>query len=158
MATDHATFGAGCFWGVEDRFRQIPGVLETSVGYMGGSKANPSYEQVCGGATDHAEVVHLAFDPAIVSYDNLLKIFWDNHNPTTPNQQGPDFGSQYRSVIFTHSEEQRDAATASKEALEASGKWRRPIVTEIVPAQVFNRAEEYHQNYFLKNGGSCHIS
>lgn len=152
-----ATFGAGCFWGVEERFRQIPGVLETAVGYMGGSTAKPSYEQVCNGDTDHAEVVHLTFDPSVVSYDTLLKIFWDNHNPTTPNQQGPDFGSQYRSVIFTHSEEQRDAATASKEALEASGKWKRPIVTEIVPAQTFNRAEEYHQKYFLKNGGSCHI-
>lgn len=152
-----ATFGAGCFWGVEERFRQIPGVLETAVGYMGGSTAKPSYEQVCSGDTDHAEVVHLTFDPSVVSYDTLLKIFWDNHNPTTPNQQGPDFGSQYRSVIFTHSEEQRDAATTSKEALEASGKWKRPIVTEIVPAQTFNRAEEYHQKYFLKNGGSCHI-
>jgi peptide-methionine (S)-S-oxide reductase len=157
MAMELATFGAGCFWGVEERFRQIPGVLETAVGYMGGSTAKPSYEQVCNGDTDHAEVVHLTFDPSVVSYDTLLKIFWDNHNPTTPNQQGPDFGSQYRSVIFTHSEEQRDAATASKEALEASGKWKRPIVTEIVPAQTFNRAEEYHQKYFLKNGGSCHI-
>jgi peptide-methionine (S)-S-oxide reductase len=157
MATEFATFGAGCFWGVEERFRQVPGVLETAVGYMGGSIDHPSYEQVCSGTTDHAEVVHVAFDPEIVSYETLLKLFWENHNPTTPNQQGPDFGTQYRSVIFTHTEAQKEAAQASKATLEASGVWKKPIVTEIVPAQEFNRAEDYHQKYFLKNGGSCHI-
>ncbi len=157
MATEFATFGAGCFWGVEERFRQVPGVLETAVGYMGGSIDHPSYEQVCSGTTDHAEVVHVAFDPEIVSYETLLKLFWENHNPTTPNQQGPDFGTQYRSVIFTHTEVQMELAQASKTALEASGVWKKPIVTEIVPAQEFNRAEDYHQKYFLKNGGSCHI-
>jgi peptide-methionine (S)-S-oxide reductase len=157
MATEYATFGAGCFWGVEERFRQVPGVLETAVGYMGGSIDHPTYEQVCSGTTDHAEVVHVAFDPESVSYEALLKLFWENHNPTTPNQQGPDFGTQYRSVIFTHTEAQMEAAQASKTALEASGVWKMPIVTEIVPAQEFNRAEDYHQKYFLKNGGSCHI-
>ncbi len=157
MPTELATFGAGCFWGVEERYRQIPGVLETAVGYMGGSVDHPTYEQVCDGNTDHAEVVHLTFDPSIVSYEALLNIFWENHNPTTPNQQGPDFGSQYRSVIFTHTDKQRELAQASKEAVEASGKWKRPVVTEIVPAQTFNRAEEYHQKYFQKNGGSCHF-
>ncbi len=157
MATEFATFGAGCFWGVEERFRQVPGVLETAVGYMGGSIDHPTYEQVCSGTTDHAEVVHVAFDPDAVSYETLLKLFWENHNPTTPNQQGPDFGTQYRSVIFTHTEAQMEAAQASKATLEASGVWKKPIVTEIVPAQEFHRAEEYHQKYFLKNGGSCHI-
>lgn len=157
MATEQATFGAGCFWGVEERYRQIPGVLETAVGYMGGTVKDPTYHQVCDDTTGHAEVVHLTFDPSIVSYDQLLKVFWENHNPTTINRQGPDFGSQYRSIIFTYSDEQRAKALASKAALEASGAWKSQIVTEIVPAQPFYRAEEYHQKYLLKNGGVCHI-
>jgi len=157
MATEQAAFGAGCFWGVEERYRQVPGVLETAVGYMGGTTQHPSYEEVCNDTTGHAEVVHLTFDPAIVSYEALLKIFWENHNPTTLNRQGPDFGTQYRSVIFTYSDAQRDQAEASKAALEASKKWRDPIVTEIAPALPFYRAEEYHQKYLLKNGGTCHF-
>ncbi len=157
MQTVHATFGAGCFWGVEERFRQIPGVLETAVGYMGGTVKDPTYHQVCDDATGHAEVVHLSFDPSMVSYDQLLKVFWDNHNPTTLNRQGPDVGTQYRSVIFTYSDEQRARALVSKEELEASGKWKNPIVTVIVPAESFYRAEEYHQKYLLKNGGVCHF-
>lgn len=157
MATEQAAFGAGCFWGVEERYRQVPGVLETAVGYMGGTTEHPSYEEVCNDTTGHAEVVHLTFDPTVVSYEALLKIFWENHNPTTLNRQGPDFGTQYRSVIFTYSDTQRDQAEASKAALEASKKWRDPIVTEIIPALPFYRAEEYHQKYLLKNGGTCHF-
>lgn len=157
MATEQAAFGAGCFWGVEERYRQVPGVLETAVGYMGGTTENPSYEEVCNDTTGHAEVVHLTFDPAVVSYEALLKIFWENHNPTTLNRQGPDFGTQYRSVIFTYSDAQRTQAETSKAALEASKRWRDPIVTEIVPASSFYRAEEYHQKYLLKNGGTCHF-
>lgn len=157
MPTEQAAFGAGCFWGVEELYRQIPGVLETAVGYMGGATENPTYEQVCNDATGHAEVVHLTFDPSTVSYEALLKLFWENHNPTTLNRQGPDFGTQYRSVIFTYSDAQRVQAEASKAALEASKKWRDPIVTEIVPALPFYRAEEYHQKYLLKNGGTCHF-
>jgi len=157
MATEQAAFGAGCFWGVEERYRQVPGVLETAVGYMGGTTEHPSYEEVCNDTTGHAEVVHLTFDPTVVSYEALLKIFWENHNPTTLNRQGPDFGTQYRSVIFTYSDAQRDQAEASKAALEASKKWRDPIVTEIIPALPFYRAEEYHQKYLLKNGGTCHF-
>lgn len=157
MATEQATFGAGCFWGVEERYRQIPGVLETAVGYMGGTVKDPTYHQVCDDTTGHAEVVHLTFDPSLVSYDQLLKIFWENHNPTTLNRQGPDVGTQYRSVIFTHSEEQRARALASKAEIEASGVWKQPIVTEIIPAEPFYRAEEYHQKYLLKNGGVCHF-
>lgn len=152
-----ATFGAGCFWGVEERYRQIPGVLETAVGYMGGTVTDPTYEQVCTGATGHAEVLQLTFNPSLVSYETLLKIFWENHNPTTLNRQGPDMGSQYRSVIFTHSDAQRTLALASKEALAASAKWKHPIVTEIVPAEPFYPAEDYHQKYLLKNGGVCHF-
>ena len=155
--SEHATFGAGCFWGVEERYRQIPGVLETAVGYMGGHVAHPTYEQVCTGTTGHVEVLQLSFDPSLVSYEALLKIFWENHNPTTPNRQGPDVGTQYRSVVFTHSNEQQAAAHASKEALAASGKWKSPIVTEIVPAETFYPAEDYHQKYLLKNGGVCHF-
>lgn len=157
MATEQATFGAGCFWGVEERYRQIPGVLETAVGYMGGTVKDPTYHQVCDDTTGHAEVVHLTFDPSLVSYDQLLKIFWENHNPTTLNRQGPDVGTQYRSVIFAHSDEQRARALASKAEIEASGVWKQPIVTEIIPAEPFYRAEEYHQKYLLKNGGVCHF-
>jgi peptide-methionine (S)-S-oxide reductase len=154
---EQATFGAGCFWGVEERYRHIPGVIETAVGYMGGTVKDPTYHQVCNDTTGHAEVVHLTYDPRVVSYEQLLKVFWENHNPTTLNRQGPDVGTQYRSVIFTHSEEQRARALASKEQLEASHLWKNPIVTEIVPAEPFYRAEEYHQKYLLKNGGVCHF-
>jgi peptide-methionine (S)-S-oxide reductase len=153
-----ATFGAGCFWGVEETFRQTPGVIETAVGYTGGKASQPTYEQVCTGRTGHAEAVEVTFDPEQVSYDALLGIFWENHDPTTPNRQGPDVGEQYRSAIFVHSAEQEAAALASKSSLEASGRFRRPIVTQIVPAATFWRAEEYHQQYLAKRGiRSCHI-
>lgn len=153
-----ATFGAGCFWGVEEDFRKVPGVTATAVGYSGGSLANPTYEDVCSDRTGHAEVVQVDYDPAKTSYDSLLDVFWNGHNPTQLNRQGPDFGTQYRSVIFFHSPEQEAAARASKERLAKSGKFARPIVTEISPAQPFWRAEEYHQRYFEKRGGgSCHV-
>lgn len=152
-----ATFGAGCFWGVEDLFLNVPGVSNTAVGYMGGALEHPTYEVVCTDKTGHAEVVQITYDPAKVSYEDLLKIFWENHNPTTPNRQGPDTGSQYRSVIFYHSPEQKEAAEKSKKDIDAKGIWNKPVVTEIAPATTFWRAEEYHQKYHLKNGGSCHI-
>lgn len=155
---EKATFGAGCFWGVEATFRQIPGVVETAVGYEGGALENPTYKDVCTDETGHAEVVQVIFDPAKVSFETLLNVFWENHNPTTLNSQGPDFGSQYRSAIFFHSPEQQAAAEASKAAQDGSGHFKRPIVTEIVPAQTFYRAEEYHQQYLEKRGLShCHI-
>lgn len=153
-----ATFGAGCFWGVEERFRTTPGVISTSVGYEGGTMENPTYEDVCTNATGHAEVVQIEFDPEQISYEALLEIFWANHNPTTLNRQGPDIGTQYRSVIFYHSPEQKTAAEKSKAALEASGKWKQSIVTQIVPAQTFYKAEDYHQQYLAKRGlNTCHI-
>ena len=153
-----ATFGAGCFWGVEEDFRKVPGVTATAVGYSGGKLANPTYEDVCSDRTGHAEVVEVEYDPAKASYDSLLDVFWNGHNPTQLNRQGPDVGTQYRSVIFFHSPEQEAAARASKERLGKSGKFGRPIVTEISPAQPFWRAEEYHQRYFEKRGGgSCHV-
>ncbi len=153
-----ATFGAGCFWGVEEFYRKLDGVKDTSVGYMGGTKTNPTYEDVCSDATGHAEVVQVTYDPAIVSYEKLLEIFWQNHNPTTLNRQGPDIGRQYRSVIFYADESQQAAAERSKVALEASGTWPKPIVTEISPATSFWKAEEYHQKYLMKRGqDSCHI-
>jgi len=153
-----ATFGAGCFWGVEESFRQIPGVLDTSVGYLGGLTQYPTYQDVCSDETGHAEVVQITFDPAKVSYDQLLDAFWEAHDPTTLNRQGPDMGTQYRSAIFFHSAEQERLARASKEKMESSGKFRRPIVTEITPASTFYRAEEYHQKYLAKRGLShCHI-
>lgn len=152
-----ATFGAGCFWGVEDTFRQIPGVLDVIVGYTGGTMKDPTYEMVCTGTTGHAEAVQVTYDPAKVTYETLLNVFWEHHNPTTRDQQGPDFGSQYRSVIFTHDSEQKRTAEASKDALEKSGKWNRPIVTEIADASPFYSAEDYHQQYLKKNGlSSCH--
>jgi peptide-methionine (S)-S-oxide reductase len=155
---DKATFGAGCFWGVEAAFRQLPGVKATAVGYMGGTLDNPTYEDVCTDRTGHAEVVEVDYDPARVSYDDLLKVFWENHDPTTRNRQGPDVGSQYRSVIFFHNPEQQAAAAASKKGLELSGRFGRPIVTEIVPAGTFWRAEDYHQQYLEKRGlAQCHI-
>jgi peptide-methionine (S)-S-oxide reductase len=153
-----ATFGAGCFWGVEETFRRIKGVKDTAVGYTGGALQNPTYKDVCTNETGHAEVVQVTYDPAEVSYDQLLDVFWNSHNPTTLNRQGPDWGTQYRSAIFFHSPEQEAAARASREKLEKSGRFNRPIVTQIVPAPVFYRAEEYHQRYLEKRGiSSCHI-
>jgi len=154
-----ATFGAGCFWGVESAFRQIPGVTDATVGYEGGTLVNPSYKDVCTDGTGHAEVVQVAFDPAKVSYDQLLDAFWNLHDPTTLNRQGPDMGTQYRSVIFTHSPEQETAAKASLAKLASSGRFKRPIVTQVVPASTFYPAEEYHQRYFEKQGiaPTCHI-
>jgi peptide-methionine (S)-S-oxide reductase len=151
---ERATFGAGCFWGVEAAFARVKGVIRTAVGYMGGHTDHPTYEDVCSGTTGHAEVVEVVFDPAVVSYDDLLGIFWEIHNPTTRNRQGPDVGAQYRSVIFYHSDTQRSTAEASKERTDTSGRFRGPIVTEISPAQTFWRAEEYHQQYFKKHGRS----
>ncbi len=156
MAT--ATFGAGCFWGVEAEFRRTPGVISTAVGYEGGHLANPTYKDVCSDSTGHAEVVQVEYDPDRIAYEDLLKVFWENHDPTTLNRQGPDFGSQYRSVVFFHSPEQETAALASKAALDASGRFRRPIVTLIEPAREFWKAEEYHQQYLEKRGlATCHI-
>jgi peptide-methionine (S)-S-oxide reductase len=155
--TEKATFGAGCFWGVEAEFRKLDGVTSTAVGYMGGKLDNPTYEDVCYRDTGHAEVVHVLFDPARVSYEKLLDLFWRMHDPTTLNRQGPDVGSQYRSVVFFHSPEQEKAAAARRDELQGSGKFRRPIVTEIVPASTFWRAEDYHQRYLEKRGlASCH--
>jgi peptide-methionine (S)-S-oxide reductase len=155
---DKATFGAGCFWGVEETFRAVPGVTKTSVGYMGGGLKNPTYEDVCTDRTGHAEVVQVEFDPAQVSYDKLLDVFWENHDPTTLNRQGPDRGTQYRSVIFYHSAEQEEQAKASKERMERSGRFKRPVVTAIVPASEYWMAEDYHQQYLAKRGLShCHI-
>jgi peptide-methionine (S)-S-oxide reductase len=150
-----ATFAAGCFWGVEAKFRAIKGVVDAAVGYTGGSTDDPTYQQVCTDETGHAEAVLVEFDPAIVSYEQLLDAFWQMHDPTQLNRQGPDSGSQYRSAIFYHTPEQQAAAIASKAALEKSGRMRRPIATEIVPAQTFWRAEEYHQRYHEKHGGAC---
>ena len=154
MQTEKATFGAGCFWGVEEAFRNVKGVLSTSVGYAGGTLENPTYQDVCTDKTGHAELVQVEFDPSEVSYDQLLDVFWSNHNPTTLNRQGPDVGTQYRSVIFYHSPEQQAAAKASKEKLEKSGRFNRSIVTQIEPASTFWHAEEYHQHYLQKRGQS----
>jgi len=155
---EKATFGAGCFWGVEAAFRQVKGVTSTAVGYMGGTLKDPTYEDVCTDRTGHAEVVQVEFDPSQVSYQELLQVFWDNHDPTTLNRQGPDVGTQYRSAIFYHTPEQKDAAEASKKALVESGKLRCPIVTQIGPATEFWRAEEYHQQYLEKRGlAHCRI-
>jgi peptide-methionine (S)-S-oxide reductase len=153
-----ATFGAGCFWGVEAAYRQIPGVLSTAVGYLGGTYENPTYHDVCTGRTGHAEVVQVDYDPSRITYDDLLTVFWENHDPTTLNRQGPDVGTQYRSAIFYHDDEQKDAAIKSKEERERSGRYKRPIVTEITPATEFYMAEDYHQQYLEKRGlSSCHI-
>lgn len=155
---EKATFGAGCFWGVEETFRNLKGVKETTVGFMGGKTSNPSYEQVCSGLTGHAEVVHITYDPNQISYKDLLEVFWNCHNPMTLNRQGPDEGTQYRSVIFYHHEAQKKIAEDSKTLLQKSGKFSRPIVTKIVSATPFYRAEEYHQQYLKKRGLSvCHI-
>lgn len=153
-----AMFAAGCFWGVEETFRKLKGVLGTAVGYSGGDVPNPTYEQVCADRTGHAEVIEIEYDPAAIGYDQLLDVFWANHDPTTPNRQGPDVGTQYRSAIFYYTPEQQAAAEASKQRLDASGRFRRPVVTLIEPAKPFYRAEEYHQRYLEKRGlGSCHV-
>lgn len=154
MVTEKAIFAAGCFWGVEAAFRQVNGVTSTAVGYTGGTAVNPTYTQVCTGRTGHAEAVRVEYDPAKVSYEELLSVFWENHNPTTLNRQGPDIGTQYRSAIFFLSPEQESAARASKERLGQSGKYSKEIVTEITPASEFYMAEDYHQQYFEKRGVS----
>ncbi len=155
---EKATFAAGCFWGVEAAFRQVPGVTATSVGYMGGKLKSPTYQDVCTDRTGHAEVVEVQFDPSEVTYEQLLEVFWQSHNPTTLNRQGPDVGTQYRSAIFTHNADQEAASRASKERLEQARAFPKPIVTEITPAQEFWRAEEYHQQYLEKRGlAQCHI-
>ena len=153
-----ATFGAGCFWGVEAAYRQIPGVLTTTVGYLGGTLDKPTYKDVCSGRTGHAEVVEVTYDPARITYDDLLTVFWENHDPTTLNRQGPDVGAQYRSAIFYHDDAQKTAAIASRDERDRSGRHPRPIVTEITPATSFYEAEDYHQQYLEKRGlSSCHI-
>ena len=158
LTVNKATFGAGCFWGVEAAFAKIDGVISTEVGYLGGSLENPTYQDVCTGHSGHAEVVEVSFDPTRVSYENLLDAFWQMHDPTQFNRQGPDIGTQYRSAIFVHSPEQEEAARAAKEKLDGSGTFRRPIVTVIEKATTFYRAEEYHQRYLEKRGlGSCHL-
>lgn len=152
-----ATFAAGCFWGVEEAFRTLDGVIDTTVGYMGGTTEHPDYKLVCSGETGHAEVVEVQFDPQVISYPQLLERFWDKHNPTTLNRQGVDFGTQYRSVIFYHDDDQRRQAEESKKVQDQSGRFDDPIVTEITAAGTFWRAEEYHQKYFLKQkpGFTC---
>lgn len=157
MKNELATFGAGCFWGVEEIFRTTDGVIDTAVGYEGGNVPDVTYDMVCYGNTNHAEVVQLEFDPSKVKYEELLEVFWQNHNPTTFNRQGPDVGSQYRSVIFYHNEKQKLAAEKSKDTV--AEKWAgKTIVTQIVPADKFYKAEDYHQQYLAKKGlSSCHI-
>lgn len=158
MSTESATFGAGCFWGIESAFREVDGVVDAAVGYAGGHVEEPTYEEVCGGRTGHAEVVRVDYDPDRVSYDDLLEVFWRIHDPTQVDRQGPDVGSQYRSVIFAHSDEQSQKARASMERLEASGRLDRPVATAVESAGPFWRAEEYHQRYFEKRGeGGCRV-
>ena len=158
VKTERATFAAGCFWGVESAFRQVIGVIYTQVGYTGGRTADPSYKDVCTDTTGHAEAIEITFDPDKVSYRALVELFFKMHDPTQVNRQGPDVGTQYRSAIFYHSPEQKVAAEAAMAALEKSGKYKKPIATQILPAGPFYRAEEYHQRYFEKNGGpACHI-
>jgi peptide-methionine (S)-S-oxide reductase len=153
-----ATFAAGCFWGVEATYRQLPGVISTRVGYTGGNSPNPTYKEVCTDTTGHAEAVEVDYDPAKLSYGKLLEVFWENHDPTQLNRQGPDWGKQYRSAIFFHSPEQETAAKTSKEQLEKSRRFSKPIVTQIVPAVTFFEAEDYHQQYLEKKGlATCHI-
>ena len=155
---EKATFGAGCFWGVEAAFRCLQGVVSTAVGYSGGTLENPTYQDVCSNRTGHAEVVEVVYDPSVVSYDALLEVFWGNHDPTTLNRQGPDVGTQYRSVIFYHNEAQKAAAEISMQNLRNSGQYKKAIVTEIKPAAKFYRAEEYHQRYLEKRGhAGCNI-
>lgn len=153
--TEKATFGAGCFWGVESRFRKLSGVLDATVGYMGGDWEEPTYEQVCTGETGHTEVVEVVFDPSIISYEALTEAFFDLHDPTQVDRQGPDVGRQYRTVIFYHSDEQQKSAKAIKDKLDSSGRYTLPIATAIEPVKAFWRAEEYHQQYLAKRGGQC---
>ena len=156
--TEKVSFGAGCFWGVEATFRELDGVVDAVSGYQGGHVADPTYKDVCTDRSGHAEVVEVEYDPAKVSFGNLLDVFWESHDPTQVNRQGPDVGTQYRSVIFYHTPEQEQAARASKAKADASGKFRRPVATTIEPAQPFYRAEEYHQQYLAKRGlRHCHI-
>jgi peptide-methionine (S)-S-oxide reductase len=157
--SSRATFGAGCFWHVEETFRHVPGVVSTSVGFMGGTTKDPSYKEVCTGQTGHAEVVQVTYDPSKIGYDRLLDVFWGEHDPTTRNRQGRDVGEQYRSVIFYHTEEQKAKALASKEKLAKSGRYDGEIVTAIEPAGEFYLAEEYHQQYIEKHSGmaSCRV-
>jgi len=153
-----ATFGAGCFWGVEATFRELAGVIDAAVGYEGGQMLNPTYKDVCSDSTGHAEVVEVKYDPSKIGYERLLEVFWSAHDPTQVNRQGPDFGTQYRSVIFFHTPEQEKIARESKAALEKSGRLRKPVATQIEPAQTFYRAEDYHQQYLAKRGmRHCHI-
>lgn len=155
---EKATFGAGCFWGIEAAFRKIDGVTNTTVGYMGGNLENPTYEDVCTDKTGHVEVVQIDFDPTKISYEDLLEQFWDIHDPTQLNKQGPDIGIQYKSVIFYHNNQQKKIAENSKKKLENSSKYKNPVVTEIIKAKKFYRAEEYHQQYLEKKGASsCHL-
>jgi len=151
------TFGAGCFWHVEELFRKLDGVKDVIVGYTGGNLENPTYEDVCTDKTGHAEAVQIEYVPSLISYEELLKVFWENHNPTTPNRQGLDVGVQYRSAVFFHNPEQEKIARDSKDNLQKSGRFQAPIVTEITPASAFYKAEEYHQRYFEKHGGTCGI-
>ena len=158
MKTEKATFAAGCFWGVESAFRQVAGVIDTQVGYTGGRTADPTYREVCTDTTGHAEAIEITFDPAKVSYETLVSLFFKMHNPTQVNRQGPDVGTQYRSAVFYHSPEQKTVAETIKAALNRSGKYKNPVATQILPAEPFYRAEEYHQRYFEKNGGpACPI-
>ena len=156
--TETATFAAGCFWGVEVTFRNVDGVIDAKVGYTGGHTNDPTYKEVCSDTTGHAEAVEVIFDPARVSYDELLQVFWENHDPTQVNRQGPDHGTQYRTAVFYHSPEQKETAERSKAALDASGRLPRPVATEVTPAATFWPAEEYHQRYLEKRGqASCKI-
>jgi len=158
MSQQTASFAAGCFWGVEARFRETEGVVDAVSGYMGGQTENPTYKEVCGGDTGHAEAVQVTYDDEQISYPELLDLFFDMHNPTTLNRQGPDFGSQYRSAVFWHADDQRAAAEQKIAEINESGKWPSAVVTEVAPAGTFWRAEEYHQRYFEKNGGGfCHV-
>ena len=159
MKTHKATFGAGCFWGVEAAFHRLEGVIDSAVGYMGGKLDHPTYKEVCTDTTGHAEVVEVTYNPELVSYEALLDVFWKNHDPTTLNRQGPDVGTQYRSVIFFHTTEQEATAIVSRILQEQSGRYKRPIVTEIKAAMTFFHAEEYHQQYLEKRGLSqCHVN
>ncbi len=157
MMMEKATFGAGCFWGVEARFRKVEGVIDAISGYSGGHTKNPTYKEVCTDKTGHAEVVQVTYNPSIVSYEELLEIFWNIHNPTSLNRQGWDVGTQYRSVVFYNNEEQKQKAIRLKEKLDKSGKYKKPIVTEIVPLEEFYRAEEYHQRYHEKHNKSVSL-